>query len=59
MNSPLLDIEYNRGVLVEVLMRASIFLHDEKIVYLDMGSGGCNTTSFVVDILRPERVIGV
>jgi spermidine synthase len=57
MSSPVLDIEYNRRVLTEVLMRARALLKDEKVVYLDVGSGMCTTTQFVVNALRPERVI--
>jgi len=57
MSSPLLDIECNRRILTEVLMRASALLKDEKVVYLDAGSGICTTTQFVVNALRPERVI--
>jgi len=53
----LLDIECNRRILTEVLMRASALLKDEKVVYLDVGSGICTTTQFVVNALRPERVI--
>ena len=57
MSSPLLDIEYNRKVLTEVLMRARALLKDEKVIYLDVGSGMCITTQFVVNALRPGRVI--
>jgi SAM-dependent methyltransferase len=57
MSSPLLDIEYNRRILTEVLMRARALLKDEKVVYLDVGSGTCATTQFVVNVLRPKRVI--
>jgi hypothetical protein len=39
MSSPLLDIEYNRRILTEVLMRARALLKDEKVIYLDVGSG--------------------
>ena len=57
MSSPLLDIEYDRRILTEVLMRARALLKDEKVVYLDVGSGTYTTTQFVVNALRPERVI--
>jgi len=57
MSSPLLDIEYNRRILTGVLMRARALLKDEKIVYLDVGSGTGTTTQFVVNALRPGRVI--
>jgi ubiquinone/menaquinone biosynthesis C-methylase UbiE len=53
----LLDIEYDRKVLTEVLMRARALLKTRKVVYLDVGSGMCTTTQFVVNALRPERVI--
>jgi len=57
MSSPLLDIEYNRRILTEVLMRTRALLKDEEVVYLDVGSGTCTTTQFVVNALRPGRVI--
>jgi SAM-dependent methyltransferase len=57
MSSPLLDIEYNRRILTEVLMRTRALLKDEEVVYLDVGSGTCATTQFVVNVLRPKRVI--
>jgi ubiquinone/menaquinone biosynthesis C-methylase UbiE len=59
MSSPLLGIEYDRRILTEVLMRARVLLKDEKVVYLDVGSGTCTTTQFVVNTLRPKCVICV
>jgi spermidine synthase len=59
MCSPLPDIEFNRKVLVKVLTRVRSLLKDREIVYLDMGSGECITTWFVVEILKPKRVITV
>jgi ubiquinone/menaquinone biosynthesis C-methylase UbiE len=59
MSSPLPDIEFNREVLVKVLTRVRSLLKDREIVYLDMGSGECITTWFVVEILKPKRVITI
>lgn len=59
MSSPLLDIGYNRNILSRMLAKARSLLKDEKVVYLDVGSGDCTTTQFVADVLRPKRTISV
>jgi ubiquinone/menaquinone biosynthesis C-methylase UbiE len=59
MSSPLINIKFNRRTMVKVLTKVRTILKNKEIVYLDMGSGECSTTEFVVNVLKPKRVICV
>ena len=55
----MLSIKFNRRIMVKVLTKVGTILRDREIVYLDMGSGECTTTEFIVNALKPKRVICV
>ena len=58
MRSPLLDIEYNKRVLTEVLLYVRQLLKKIKI-HVDLGSGDCSLTQLVINTIKPHRTIAL